>query len=274
MIKPLKEFASDVTSQFGEDGILEEIFKRIGYDIGICVEFGAWDGIHFSNTWNLWHEKGWEAILIEGDGNKVHTLRENVASLPNVKVVKCYVEDEGGDSLDNILNNCNLTKNIDLLSIDVDGNDYYIFKSMVQHSPRVVIIEMNPTIPPWVDAVGNKDSKFGASALSLYNLAREKGYRLVACTQTNLVFVIDEDFKKMEMQEPSLTQIMPTNNLTYIVSSYEGETFLTRHPTYAKINKINFVNLAKQFFRSILGKKVLFNNIDGKSFSRVRLYKD
>ena len=67
---PFLQYSNNITSQFGEDGIIKEIFNRIGTKYKICVELGAWDGKHFSNTWNLWFNNEWHAILIEADKNK------------------------------------------------------------------------------------------------------------------------------------------------------------------------------------------------------------
>ena len=60
----LRKFEYNVKSQNGEDGVIEEIFNRIGTKNNICVEFGAWDGIQLSNTFNLWNNREWNAVLI------------------------------------------------------------------------------------------------------------------------------------------------------------------------------------------------------------------
>src|SRR5687768_9641730 len=77
MSKRLTDFSSNTYSQFGEDGILAEILKRLQIERGVCVEFGAWDGIHHANTARLWKDLGWRAVLIEADGERVKTLQEN-----------------------------------------------------------------------------------------------------------------------------------------------------------------------------------------------------
>lgn len=69
----LNTYAVDTYSQFGEDGILKEVFKRLKVDDPWCVEFGAWDGVAFSNTRSL-IEKGWNAVLIELNPRKFKEL--------------------------------------------------------------------------------------------------------------------------------------------------------------------------------------------------------
>jgi hypothetical protein len=66
----LPSFRANVAFQFGEDGIVAEIMRRLGVGGRCCVEFGAWDGRHFSNTWSLWHDQGWSAVLIEGEPDR------------------------------------------------------------------------------------------------------------------------------------------------------------------------------------------------------------
>lgn len=229
----LSQYRRDVTSQWGEDGIIAEILRRIGTSCGICVEFGAWDGKHLSNTWDLWHNRGWNAILIEGDPAKFADLAASVSDNFLVTPYCAYVEAAGENSLDAILDRIGLTATLDLLSIDIDGDDGRVFGSMQRHLPRVLVIEYNPTIPPELDLVGVAGTRFGASASSLVTLASSKGYRLVACTITNLFFVRDEEFAALGIVEPTLAEIMPRDHITYVVTAYDGTPYLTRIPTYA-----------------------------------------
>lgn len=67
IVSPLLNFASNVTSQFGEDGIIQRIFEIIPPSHKYCVEFGAWDGKYFSNCYNLIVNKGWSGAFIEAN---------------------------------------------------------------------------------------------------------------------------------------------------------------------------------------------------------------
>lgn len=190
---PLHTFARNVHSQNGEDGIIEEILKRLRAASkvdGWCVEFGAWDGMHLSNTYNLISSQGYQAVLIEGDRAKFGALCKNVPQTDVHKICQ-FVSFEGSSSLDNILRATPIPNDFDLLSIDIDGCDYFIFDSVRQYRPKLVCIEYNPTIPNEVEFVQPKDFaiKQGASAKSLNLLAASKGYLLVAATLTNLIFV-------------------------------------------------------------------------------------
>jgi len=80
----LSAFAANVHSQYGEDGILSEIYRRLGVTAGFFVEFGAWDGMHLSNSYAL-VEAGWSGCYIEGDPDRFRTLCDN---LPQATVRK------------------------------------------------------------------------------------------------------------------------------------------------------------------------------------------
>ncbi|MFB9844064.1 FkbM family methyltransferase [Mucilaginibacter ginsenosidivorans] len=233
----LKKFEKNIRSQFGEDGIIEEIFERIGVTDKTCVEFGAWDGIHFGNTWNLWHQSGWRTLLIEGDPDKYKLLVSNTSGHANVTPLLAFVTDSGPDALDNILRRQQFPARIDLLSIDIDGDDYYILESLRDFTPRVIIIEYNPTIPPDMEVVQEKGGYFGSSALSLLKLGREKGYKLAHITATNLILVAANEFDKLRFAEPSLDEIFVRNNLVYLISSYGGSTFLAGELNYAQLGQ-------------------------------------
>ena len=130
----------NVYSQVGEDGIIETIFRAIGETTRWCCEFGAWDGLHHSNTRRL-VDAGWNAVLIEGDPDKFVELRQNNASNPRVIPVRAMVDSER-NRLESILADAGAPE-LDLLVIDIDGPDYEIFESL-QIRPRVICVEVVP----------------------------------------------------------------------------------------------------------------------------------
>lgn len=246
-------FRKTVTSQWGDDGIIEEICKRIGVENTFCVELGAWDGKYLSNTWDLWHNKGWSAILIEGDQKRAKELQKSVRNFERVKTYNAFVSPHGENSLDQILTKLEAPIDLDLLSIDLDGDDYYVLESLVKFTPRIVVIEYNPTVPPEIDLVQAQGEYFGASALALVNLAKAKGYGLVCCTQTNCFFVLQSAYRKLRMLEPPLPEVFPRGNLTYVITSQAGLAYLSRVPTYTSLEKEPLQNP----FRGRLQKRAL-----------------
>ena len=152
-------YKKNTFSQFGEDGIIEEIFKRLS-DVSDkrCCEFGAWDGKLLSNTCNLITNHNYEAILIEADKKKFDELNVN---FPDKKIIKInkFVNFSGENSLDNILENNSFNKDFDFLSIDIDGCDYWILESLSKFTPKVICIEFNPSIPNKVEFIQEKNMK-------------------------------------------------------------------------------------------------------------------
>jgi len=217
----INEFKFNVHSQFGEDGIIEKIFEIIKPEFKTCIEFGAWDGVYLSNTANLW-KKDWKAILIESDNEKFKELLKN----KNDNVIPiCAKVDNNLNSLDKILENNNIEKNIDFLSIDIDGNDYYIMESL-KFKPKLICIEYNPTIPYWIDLKQDYDAidSFGCSPKSLYDLAKKMGYMLVSATDVNLFFVDNKYQNLFEKYEQNLSELVCKTHYNYIISKYNGKS--------------------------------------------------
>jgi hypothetical protein len=229
-MEKLSDYGYNVYSQFGEDGIIEQIFKVLGTSSKVCVEFGAWDGFYLSNTANLW-TKGWKGILIEADKTKYKTLVQNVKKY-DCLCIKAFVGYDGPSTLENILKQNGVSGDIDLLSIDVDGDDYYILESLEELKPRLIVCEFNPTIPPHMDIISEKGNYFGCSALSLVKLAENKGLRLIAVSDTNCFFVRANDFEKFAAYENNLELLMTKKHLTYFITGFDGGYILSREPVY------------------------------------------
>jgi hypothetical protein len=199
---PLLQYARDVTSQNGEDGIIERIVEVIVPENKYCVEFGAWDGKHFSNCYNLITNKAWKGAMIEANATKYRELVATYSANDNVICIRKLVQFEGIDSLDNILDQIRAPRDIGVLSIDIDGNDYYIWESLKKYTPELVVIEFNPTVPN--DVVFVQDRAMGVSQgcslLSLILLGKELGYELACCTSWNAFFVKKERFHALGIQ--------------------------------------------------------------------------
>jgi hypothetical protein len=189
-----------------------------------CCEFGAWDGIHLSNTARLIKDSGYNAVLIEGDPKRIIQLKKNFPG-NNVTKICSFVEPSGSSTIDNLLATTSIPTNFDFLSIDIDGMDYYVFESMKTYSPKLICIEINPTVPNAISFIQEKDSaiKQGASALAVLNLAKTKGYVLVAATQCNLFLLQQELLKYVLPAEADLNQVFPAGlDVQYIFSGYDG----------------------------------------------------
>jgi hypothetical protein len=225
----LTQYSKNYFSQNGEDGILEKALEIIGKTDKWCVEFGAWDGIFHSNTHHLISQKGYSAVLIEGDSEKFKSLKANYANNSKVTQINTFVGFNNTDSLDAILAGTSIPPGFDLLSIDIDGNDYHIWNALSNYKPKLVVIEFNPTIPDEVEFVQEKspDINHGNSILSLRNLAKQKGYQLIATTLNNAIFVDEKYFSLFNIHDNSIAKLrQDKSRVTYIFNGYDGTIFI------------------------------------------------
>ena len=178
----LNQRRKNVYSQNGEDGVLEAILEKTGAANRCCCEVGAWDGMQFSNTYNLAANRDWRAIMIEADEARFSQLVP-LAS-PRLLPIQARVSDD----LDLILSCTPLPRDFDVLSIDVDGPDYQVWEALRLYRPRIVILEVNSMFPPGV----REAPSYGGVSLELaVLLAKSKGYELALHTG-NAIFVLRE----------------------------------------------------------------------------------
>lgn len=234
----LAEHRRNVFSQNGEDGVLEKILEHLQPQerTGWCVEFGAWDGARWSNTRNLIEHAGYSAVLIEGDPQRFEALKARYAGNGRVVPRRAFVGFGDRDNLDEVLKDTPVPKDFDLLSVDIDGNDYHVWAATSAYRPKVVCIEFNPTIPPQVDFVQPADPALnqGSSLRALARLAQAKGYELASATSVNAFFVRRECFERLGIEGNTVEALMTdTSHVSWIFSGMDGSVFLRgscRHP--------------------------------------------
>lgn len=225
----LLEHKQDVYSQMGEDGIIEKILEELPERDSWCVEFGAWDGLHLTNTRHLIESKNYSAVLIEADKKRFRDLQGNYSNNSKVCPINTFVGFKEDDNLDQILSNTPIPNDFDLLSIDIDGNDYHVWNAISKYKPKVVVIEFNPTVPTHIEFTQPADASVnqGSSLLSLVQLGRKKGYELVSVLPWNAFFVRKEYYPafQIECNEP---EVLRTNldYITYLFSGFDGKIFL------------------------------------------------
>ena len=198
---PLNKYGKNIHSQNGEDGIIAEILNKLNLGDeknSWCVEFGAWDGIHLSNTFAL-VENGWNAVYIEGESERYQDLLKTKQKFPKIFPIEAFVARYSDEekSLDNILAKTNISKDFELLSIDIDSYDCDVWESLSNYEPKIVIIEINSSIPPGILRRHSKETQ-GNSFSSTLAVGMKKGYTLV-CHTGNLIFVKNELIDQLEI---------------------------------------------------------------------------
>jgi hypothetical protein len=186
--KRLLRHGYKVYSQNDEDGIIAEIFRRIGTTSRTFVEFGVETGVE-CNTAKLLIE-GWRGLWIEANAASAAAIRQNLA--PFIADRRLVLEESRvtAENINGLIGQGGLSGEIDLLAVDIDGNDYWVWKAIDVVTPRVVVIEYNATLrPPMAlvvpyraDAQWDGSNHYGASLEALVRLATAKNYRLVGCS--------------------------------------------------------------------------------------------
>ena len=156
------------------------------------MEFGAWDGKYLSNCRYL-YENGWKGCFIEGNKSRFLDLKKNYTHDNNVVLLNVFV-DQADNTLDKILTQNNILE-LDLLSIDIDGKDLQIWKTLTKIKPKVIVIEFNHSIPFDVSYEDDTEELIGNSFLAITKYANKTGYQLIHATTSNLIF-INGDFNK------------------------------------------------------------------------------
>lgn len=199
----LSKYETSLYSQNGEDGILAKLFQLAPPISKFCVELGAYDGVSDSNTYLLRLQR-WNALLLD-------KMKEN----HNHNLFKEFITAE---NVNQLFEKYQVPQNFDLLSIDLDYNDFYIWKALdPKYQPTIVLIEYNAAHLPHEDKVvkyrpyyaGGNPHYYGASILALYNLGRAKGYSLIYAEEEgmNLFFMRDEMIEKNGLQFKDINNV-------------------------------------------------------------------
>jgi len=183
----LERFERRVHSQGGEDGVLEALFGLLGTTNRYYVEFGCGDGVQ-CNTAAL-RRRGWQGLLMDG------------VSAPGAADAVIHAAWITAENIEALFDQHGVPDEPDLMSIDLDGNDYWVWRA-IRRRPRVIVAEYNAnlaadralTIPYDPQHRWAGTDFYGASLLALVQVGREKGYTLVYCTQAgvNAFFVRDD----------------------------------------------------------------------------------
>ncbi|OGU60065.1 MAG: hypothetical protein A2X64_07675 [Ignavibacteria bacterium GWF2_33_9] len=228
----LLDYAENIVSHDGEDGIIRKIFEIIPDIDKWCVEFGAYDGKFLSNTYNLIENQEYSAVLIESDQTRFNILIDSYKNNGRVIPLNKMVGFAQDNNLDSILKNTPIPENFDFLSIDIDGNDYHVWDAVKNYKPKVVCIEYNPTIPNEVEFIQPKDMNVsqGNSILSLTKLGESKGYKLIAITGCNALYVDEKYFNLFNISDNSIQALRCSSKfITHIFSGFDGTIFLRGH---------------------------------------------
>jgi hypothetical protein len=202
-IESLADVELSVFSQWGEDGILEWLVHHLGDIPETFVEFGVED-YREANTRFLLSTRGWRGLVMDADAGHVDSIRRDALSWRHdLDARHAFVT---RDNIDALLDASAIPNDVGVLSLDIDGNDYWVWQAILRVQPHIVVVEYNAvlgdryplTIP--YDATFRRDRAhesmlyWGASIVALQQLATRKGYQLAGTNRAgcNAFFVRDD----------------------------------------------------------------------------------
>lgn len=216
----LLEHRHKIHSQFGEEGIIKALYTHFGFfsDPPWFVEIGAGDGISQSNTRFL-AEMGHHGVHIEANMDRAAACRNN--ALPGTIVVAKSLPWSG---LDIALDAAGCPEDVGVLSLDVDGDEYHFLK-VLRRRPKIVVVEINPSIPYWVEFIQRPGDFYGCSALSMMRLMRSRGYQLVCYDLPNCFFIPRNEVWTLNTEKnfSRLFNLGTSQGVEYVLSSYGGK---------------------------------------------------
>ena len=190
-------------SQNCEEIIIEDILKSCGKLKKFVVELGAGDGYHLSNS-RYFIKNGWDSILIDYDNRGNEEVKKHKINKENIN---------------QLLKNYNCPKEFDFLSIDLDGNDYWIIDEILkEYSPKLIVAEYNASFPPEEsktikydpEFIWQGDTYFGFTLSAGIKLAEKNNYKVILQNSDMNIYMLRKDFSNS----------MEINKIIYNQSDY------------------------------------------------------
>ena len=194
---PLLKYEHQTFSQNGEDGIINEIFNRLGITNGEFIEIGTGDGSE--NNTRLLLELGWKGTWIDGNPNCLKSINNNLGHLISSKKLNAQLSFVDSNNINSILKDNNISPDIDLLSLDLDLTTHLVWKALNYITPKVLVIEYNGFFPKntlWQANIKGNESwdgsiNMGSSLSTIIQISEQKNYKFIGTelSGTNAFFV-------------------------------------------------------------------------------------
>ena len=242
----LKNAEFKICSKVGEDGLILYIFSKVGVINHTFVELGVEDGRE-CNTANLSFNFGWQGMIVDADKQKIESARAYyLEKSPQVKPVHCFIT---VDNINKLLLDNGFHGEIDLFSIDIDGNDYWVWREITAINPRVVVAEYNAALglksmtikynPDFHYQKRYKETPmyFGASLAALTKLANSKGYILIGCDSNGH----DAFFVRKDVAEGKFIELKPEK--AFYPNPHAIQTVGNLDKQFDQIKHLDFENI-------------------------------
>ena len=197
------DYEFQVFSQFGEDGLIQYLIDRIEIKNKTFIEFGV-EQYKEANTRFLLINNGWSGLVMDGSSENIQLIKsDDLYWRTNLKAVSAFID---SNNINQLIGDGGFHGEVGLLSIDIDGNDYWVWKSLEIVSPQIVVCEFNalwgpelmvsiPYAPLFSRGEAHYSNLyFGASLAAMTSLGRSKGYSLVGVNLAgNNAFFVKND---------------------------------------------------------------------------------
>ncbi len=235
----LSELEFKVYSQWGEDGIIQHLIHNLCIENTIFVEFGV-ENYTEANTRFLLMNNNWSGLVIDGSQENIDFIKNDDIYWKHQLTATCsFITRE---NINELILNAGISGDIGLLSVDIDGNDYWVWEAIDVVSPRIVVAEYNSvfgaehkvTVPYRPDFQRRKAHfsclYYGASLAALCELAEKKGYMFIGCNSAgNNAFFIRKDLESM------MKELTPQSG--FISSKFRESRNEQGHPSYLNDHK-------------------------------------
>ncbi len=243
-----------VFSQWGEDGILQHLLRHVAVSRKIFVEFGV-ENYTESNTRYLLMHDNWAGLVIDGSSKNVDYIKnDEIYWRYNLKAESAFITRE---NINELIRRNGISGEIGLLSIDIDGNDYWVWEAIDIVSPTVVVVEYNARFGPHKAVTVPYDPAFlrsrahysnlyyGASLAALCQLGRRRGYSFVGCNTTGLnAFFVRDESRPSSLPEISCAQGFVRSRFRESRSASGSLAFLTEAEELAILEPLPMIEVS------------------------------
>ncbi len=206
----IQDYEFKVTSQTGEDGIIQYLINKIPIKNKIFVEFGV-ESYTEANTRFLLQNENWSGLIIDGNPDYMEGVKKSDLGWKyDLTAISSFITK---DNINEIITNAGIEDEIGILSVDIDGNDYWVLEAIYCVNPQILIVEYNSLFGSTAKISVPYDENFvrtekhysnlyyGASISALTELANKKGYSLMGSNKFgNNLFFVRQDYQSIENQ--------------------------------------------------------------------------
>jgi hypothetical protein len=242
-----------VFSQWGEDGILQHLLRHVAVSKKIFVEFGI-ENYTESNTRFLLVNDNWAGLVIDGSpANIEYVKKDEIYWRYNLKAEAAFITK---DNINDLIRRNGISGEIGLLSVDIDGNDYWVWEAIDAVVPSVVVVEYNarfgpersvtvPYNPAFVRAVAHHSNLYWGASLSAFcRLGKRKGYSFVGCnTAGNNAFFVRSDLRQPNLPELTAAEGFVMSQFNDSLDARGALAFLTDERAEAILSKLPLVEI-------------------------------